>query len=335
MRGFLNNGNTCYISAILQGLFNNKYFVNWIETYATKIQSLKPLTDLFQLYNNVQDTQSCSIKSFIEWISEDKDCYMDLHHQNDAQEFTVMLFNIIINKASIGYASQSQLGISNQKTRNDIPVKVLRLRVKLQEQWKKGLSRVNKDVFSVFHGQCLVQVKCGHCDAIYHMSDMFNVFSLDICPNINSCFSKTINDEYISEDWKCEKCKKTATLKNRAIKSIRFWKLPDMFIISLKRFNNHGKKLIGKVKGISQICEIDMRKYMCGASPYYPKREVRYKCKAVVLHHGAASSGHYTTLINNTTSWIKCDDDQVVDFEKIVEPEIIQSSSYICFLERQ
>jgi ubiquitin C-terminal hydrolase len=81
--------------------------------------------------------------------------------------------------------------------------------------------------------------------------------------------------------------------KEIAEKTLRFWSLPEVLIITLKRFGNNGRK---NQKMIDFPLEnLDLRKYIVG----YDKNSYIYDLYGICNHSGGTSGGHYTAFVKN------------------------------------
>lgn len=104
-----------------------------------------------------------------------------------------------------------------------------------------------------------------------------------------------------------------------AHKQISFWSLPDILIISIKRFSNTLRK---NTKLVTFPLEgLDMREYVIG----YDKDTYVYDLYAVCNHSGDVSGGHYTSSVKNANGrWYNFNDSNItyiVDEQRIVSPE--------------
>ena len=81
--------------------------------------------------------------------------------------------------------------------------------------------------------------------------------------------------------------------KEVAEKNISFWSLPEILVITLKRFGNNGKK---NQKFVDfPIENLDLSKYIIG----YEKKSYKYDLYGICNHSGGTSGGHYTAYVKN------------------------------------
>ena len=112
-----------------------------------------------------------------------------------------------------------------------------------------------------------------------------------------------------------------------AKKQVLFWSLPDIFIITLKRFSNSVRKNQCLVD--FPIDHLDMSPYIVG----YDKFSYMYELCGVCNHGGGVFGGHYTAYVKNANEkWYHFNDNSVSELENI--SDIVSPKSY-CFFYRK
>jgi len=92
--------------------------------------------------------------------------------------------------------------------------------------------------------------------------------------------------------WYCPKCEK----HQEATKKIDLWKLPNILILHLKRFNSRSWK--EKLETlIDYPIDLDLTPYLLSTST---EQNAQYELYSVVNHSGASGVGHYTAYCNNS-----------------------------------
>ena len=81
--------------------------------------------------------------------------------------------------------------------------------------------------------------------------------------------------------------------RETAARQIVFWSLPDVLIVTLKRFADHGKKNQCLVD--FPLENLDLRKYIVG----YEKESYIYDLFGICNHSGGLLGGHYTASVKN------------------------------------
>ena len=140
---------------------------------------------------------------------------------------------------------------------------------------------------------------------------------------------------------------KNAAKKTSAIKQTAIWKLPEILIIQLKRFEN-GLRKITRPISISPNNQIDMTEYVFnpkvtsgrGITGTFLKdsladgpvhRRQIYDLYATVDHSGSLQGGHYTSKCNVfQNQWYLFNDSNV---KKISPNNIVTSNTYIMFFK--
>jgi ubiquitin C-terminal hydrolase len=95
-------------------------------------------------------------------------------------------------------------------------------------------------------------------------------------------------------------------------KKIKFWSLPKIMVLDLKRFTYDGKKIQRPVN--LELDDLDLSKYVSG----YDKTSYKYELYGVCNHSGGTMGGHYTATIKvKGGGWYLFNDTNVskVDFD--------------------
>ena len=112
-----------------------------------------------------------------------------------------------------------------------------------------------------------------------------------------------------------------------AKKKIQFWNLPDVLVITLKRFDNRQRK--NKVYIDFPLENLNMSKYVIG----YDKDSYVYDLYGVCNHSGGTRGGHYTAFIKNANKkWYLFNDTSVTE---ISDENKIKSTQAYCFFYRK
>ena len=114
--------------------------------------------------------------------------------------------------------------------------------------------------------------------------------------------------------------------KEDAKKRIMFWNLPEILVITLKRFNNNANKDQRFVD--FEINNLDLSEFAVG----YDKEKYVYDLYGVCNHSGGTLGGHYTSYVkNNNGKWYHFNDTNV---NEIKESDIKSPKAY-CFFYRK
>ncbi len=162
------------------------------------------------------------------------------------------------------------------------------------------------------------QIECTKCSSIFHNLEPWTVISIDLpgadSGDDNHNIVKSIERymETVSvEEWQCDRCKS----KGHGEQTVRFWKLPHVFVVSLKRFEyDVAREAMAKLTAPVDIPEylqfypphvfgIDARSYMVEHN-----NRMNYRLCSVGMHHGRANHGHYTAIGRVGDEWFHYDD---------------------------
>eukprot|EP00698_Gefionella_okellyi_P005035 TRINITY_DN1462_c0_g1_i1.p1 TRINITY_DN1462_c0_g1~~TRINITY_DN1462_c0_g1_i1.p1 ORF type:complete len:1032 (-),score=235.43 TRINITY_DN1462_c0_g1_i1:78-2807(-) len=146
---------------------------------------------------------------------------------------------------------------------------------------------------------------------------------------LEECLQMFSTPEQLGEKnmWYCAKCQD----HRDARKTLELWKLPEVLVITLKRFTHSGsisEKLSMDV--VFPITGLDMSQFEFGPHEHQPV----YDLYAVVNHIGVAGGGHYTAYCRNRVdnNWYYYDDTDVVR----VEAQAVQTpAAYVLFYRRR
>eukprot|EP01083_Nonionella_stella_P092178 257938_1 len=137
------------------------------------------------------------------------------------------------------------------------------------------------------------------------------------------CIKETLSD---ADAWYCSKCKK----HQKATKKLDLWKVPDICIIHLKRFQQVGEfreKIESQVN--FPLSGLDLSQWITD-----PQSDgAVYDLYAVSNHSGGLGGGHYTAYALNPVSqkWYMYDDSSTYPVGDDKLDDIVSSSAYVLF----
>jgi ubiquitin C-terminal hydrolase len=120
--------------------------------------------------------------------------------------------------------------------------------------------------------------------------------------SVVDCLDKFFENIEMSGDskWESPTCGKV-----NAIRGVRIWRLPDVMILSLKRFTMTGNKIRTPIS--YPITNLDMSSYCTGDAR--DTQDTTYDLIGVVIHMGMLFGGHYISIVRNPGGvWIGTDD---------------------------
>ncbi|KAJ4971619.1 hypothetical protein NE237_004718 [Protea cynaroides] len=146
--------------------------------------------------------------------------------------------------------------------------------------------------------------------------------------SLYTCLEAFLKEEPLGPEdmWYCPGCKK----HQQASKKLDLWRLPEIFVIHLKRFS-YSCFLKNKLETFVDfpIHDLDLSIYIAHNNSYLSNRYVLY---AVSNHYGGMGGGHYTAFVHHGgKQWYEFDDSHVFP---VSEDKIKTSAAYVLFYRR-
>ena len=126
---------------------------------------------------------------------------------------------------------------------------------------------------------------------------------------------------------KCDLCR----CSHARIKTLEFWRLPNVLMIQLKRFDNVFSHPLFGTSAAKVSCAVYFPLHNLQLVELSSQSTVKYELFASINHFGASFFGHYTATVRRGDSWYHVDDEKV---SSINESDVCSSSSYILFYRR-
>lgn len=332
--GLYNMGNTCFMSATLQCLFQTpglpevftrKMFVSKVNT-ENRLGSKGVVSAGFaSLVDTVWNGTYPAIRParFLQLFADEVYRALNDGRQHDASEFQIFLLDALhedTNQAQrIGFEQNYRGGKGITEEATDF----------LRKHYMFSLSPVNRLLggISVSVIRCLT---CGESSATFEENTIVSVeltstssCSLDAC--LRSHFSSTKLDG--DSSWNCPKCKQPRA----STRTSKLWQPPTILVIHLKRFALYNGDYEKNTAPVTfEPTRFDIRPYLHEAAP---TEKPFYRLYATTLHNGRLNSGHYTAVASHLKNdkWHRYDDETVRPCEKY---EVNPSLAYILFYKR-
>ena len=325
--GLANLGNTCFLNSCLQAL-SHTYELHKIGIQPKSVNSpdarifneWKALVELMWSGNGV--VKPLRFVSAVHEIAKQKDVEIFTGFtQNDVSEF----LRFILNCFHGAIARTVKVNISGKpKTNLD------NLAVSCYQMLSATYSKEYSEIQQLFYGICVSEIKSPQTSIIYSQKpEQFFMVDLPILPRTDGgvitlidCFNLHMMSEQLTGDnmWFNEKTGQKEVVEKR----ILFWSLPNILIITLKRFDARGGRINDNI--LFPLESLDLTKYVEG----YRANKYVYNLYAVCNHIGQMG-GHYTAYVKNdkANKWILYDDERV----SIVEnpASIITPQAYCLF----
>jgi ubiquitin carboxyl-terminal hydrolase 8 len=336
--GITNVGNTCFINTALQCLSRIRSFAKYferggfrsIEGWEDKPDHLKNMcTEWEDLANALRSSDTANIvpnRFYILFKEAAKAEGMDwlMEGQNDSHEFMMFFIDTLHKAVSKNISDSTSLDFvkfDGKKTSctmsfdSDDTDKSLgdTLDEMSKANWALHFTKEYHRILTpMFHGQFLTIISSQESRERSFSFDPFSSINIAVPTmgksglSIQDCLDKYFSAEVLkgSEQWESPTVGKV-----NASRATRIWVLPDVLVLSLKRFTMTGGKINTKIE--FPLEDLDMKKYMVGPESS-EGRDIEYNLVGCVLHSGLMFGGHYIAVVRNPGgSWVLCNDSNV------------------------
>ena len=324
LTGLVNLGNTCFMNACLQCLSHTYPFNDLLKKgdYKTKINK-KAESLILMEWDKLRElmwSENCIISpggffTSVHKVAKIKDKIIFTGHaQNDLTEFLIFIINCFHS------AIEREV---NMKIKGDVHTETDKLAKSCFNMMKLMYKKEYSELLQLFFGIHVSKLETQLGELINSVPEPFLLLDLALpekCDNgttLRECLDQYTQIELLDENnkWTNEDTGKKELIQ----KQILFWSLPDVFIISLKRFSNSLKKNGCLVD--FPLENLDMSQYIVG----YDKHTYVYDLYGVCNHTGGVYGGHYSAFIKNANGkWYHFDDTnvgEVKDCSKIKSPK--------------
>jgi ubiquitin carboxyl-terminal hydrolase 8 len=335
LTGLANLGNTCFINSTLQCLSHTYELNDYLDKDGKKYE--KDINDTneslilveWDKLRELMWSENCIIApgKFIEIIRKianlkDRELFTGFA-QNDLPEFLLFLMdgfnNAIKKKVDIKFSRDAK----NDKDK---------LAIKCFDMLRQIYNNEYSELFEIFYGIHVSQINDLNNKTLSETPEHFFIINLCIPDNktgklltLYDCFDNYTKNELMSGDNKW--FNEITNEKQVVNKSIKFFSLPNIMLIDIKRFNNNLKKNDDLID--IPINNFDLSKYVIG----YNKYTYVYDLYAVCNHYGSSMGGHYNSLIRNANGkWYLFDDDNI---SEINEEKLNLKNAYCLFYRKR
>ncbi len=331
LTGMANLGNTCFINSCMQ-VISHTYEIN--DLLDNLGDDINETTDgvLLNEWNKLRQlmwSENCVI-SPNGWLKaihsvateKDKDIFTG-YAQNDVPEFLLFIVDCFHNALK----RQVKMTVKgNVKTNKD------ELAKKCYEMVIGMYEKEYSEVLKMFFGIHISQITNMNEEVLSNHPEPYFMLDLPVPQgktrngkiSLVDCLHAYSAPETLEGEnaWLNEESGE----KENVNRKIVFWSLPDLLIISFKRFNNVGRKLQNLID--FPIENLDLTEYT-----YAYNEDSVYDLYGVCNHSGGVMGGHYTASVKNANGhWYYFNDTNV---SKIPNPEKIVCPQAYCLFYRK
>lgn len=327
LTGLANLGNTCFINSAVQCISHTYILNDFLNKGNFKEKINKKVESLLLIeWNKLRElmwSENCIVKpsGFISAIQKvarvkDRDIFTG-YAQNDLTEFLNFIFDCFHESIK----REVVMSIKGNAENN-----VDELAKKCYKMMKSMYSKEYSEFLNFFYGIHVSTIESLESEYNSSSPEPFFILNLPIgeSKTLEECFKLYTQEEILDQDNSIlnEKTKK----KEKAKKYIKFWNLPNILVVTIKRFNSNLRKNKSFID--FPVYDLNLSEYIVG----YNKESYIYDLYGVCNHSGGTEGGHYTAFVKNANgSWYLFNDTQV---SKVKEDSIKTANAY-CFFFRK
>jgi len=332
LTGLSNLGNTCFMNSTLQCLSHSYRLNSFLKSEEYKKKVNKKAESLVLLeWDKLRElmwSENCVISpggflSSVQKVAKIKDQQLFTGFaQNDLAEFLVF----IINCFHTAISREVNMEITGNTTNNTD-----KLAKNCFEMMKNMYSKDYSEFLKLFYGIHVSRLETISGEYLNSTPEPFLLLDLplpDKCHKDNEscklieCLDLYTKEEILDGDNKytIEKTGERVDAKKKII----FWSLPDILIITIKRFSNTLQKNKSLVE--FPLADFDLSQHVIG----YDSKTYVYDLYGICNHMGGVMGGHYTACVKNANNkWYHYNDQEITPIEN--DDKLVSQYAYCLF----
>jgi len=321
--GLANLGNTCFLNVVLQALrlsppLGDIFLNNTIHVRpgSQKQQLLEAFQILMKDFWKIAIPKNAKptlfprgfYGTFLKIIHDTGDSWHRFGQQSDAAETIQYILNSL-HDAMYKKVTMVVTGSASNPEEKSY--------VKAIESWESFFGKEYSPIIEHYNGQTQTEVICNNCKAVSTRYEPWLMLKVPLPggdqPNrtkpdatLTECLDLAFADETL-DDYQCDACK----LKGKATIRNRISKLPDVVILTLKRFTNNMQKVSGKINW--DLDGFDFRPWMAfRGDPFHKTYTLPiYETTSLIEQQGSFRGGHYQMYAKQDGVWNEYDDNNI------------------------
>jgi len=342
--GLSNLGNTCFLNVVIQALRLSQPLCNIFLTHNIEARKGSNKTILLEAFQTlIRDFWKHSLPlgakpnlnprgfhgAFLRTIHDSGDDWHRYGQQSDAAE-TIQYILSGLHDAMYKTVTMKVIGSASDQEEMAY--------IKAIDSWDKFFRKEYSPIIDNYNGQTQTEVICEACKAVSTRYEPWLMLKVPLpggdMPNrtkleatLTDCLNLGFADESL-DDYQCDACK----TKGRATIRNRISRLPDIIILTFKRFTNTMQKVAGKVAW--DVNGFDFRPWMAFKGDPFNKMYTLpiYETTALIEQQGSFRGGHYRMYAKQEEQWYEYDDNAI---QNVPGETATQCDTYIAFLTRK